>query len=50
MPTVAAEMAQARKAELGPGAVSCSPACSAALGAEEVVSVLARWLNQGNPP
>lgn len=46
MPEAAQAMAQARRAELGPQAVSCSPACSAALGAEELLSVLARWLAQ----
>jgi Fe-S oxidoreductase len=48
LPEVAAKMAEERKAELGEGpAVTSSPGCSAALGATEIVSVLARWLNQG---
>jgi fumarate reductase (CoM/CoB) subunit B len=47
MPDVARRIAEERRAELGAGAVTSSPACAAALGATEVVSVLARWLAQG---
>ena len=48
MPEVAAKLAAERRAELGaPAAATSSPACAAALGAAEVVSVLARWLLQG---
>jgi len=47
LPEVARRIAEDRRQELGEGAVTCSPACAAALGASEVVSVLARWLAQG---
>jgi Fe-S oxidoreductase len=47
LPQDAARIAEERRAELGPGALTSSPACAAALGAGEVVSVLARWLAQG---
>lgn len=45
MPEVAQGMAARRKAELGPRPVTADPACALALGADEVVSVLARWLS-----
>ena len=48
LPDVAAKLAEERKAELGGPAVTSSPACAAALGATEIVSILARWL-QGAP-
>jgi len=44
MPEVAARLAEERRAELGGPAVTSSPACAAALGATELVSLLARWL------
>jgi Fe-S oxidoreductase len=47
LPSVASAMAADRRAELdacGAPAVTASPACAAALGASDVVSVLARWL------
>jgi Fe-S oxidoreductase len=47
LPEVAAAIAAERRAELeacGAPAVTASPACSASLGAEDVISVLARWL------
>jgi fumarate reductase (CoM/CoB) subunit B len=47
LPGVAAAIARDRASELdqcGAPAVTASPACAAALGAEDVVSVLARWL------
>jgi len=47
MPAVADAIAEDRRRELdacGAHAVTASPACSSALGAEDVVSVLARWL------
>jgi Fe-S oxidoreductase len=47
LPAVASAMADDRRGELeacGAPAVTASPACSAALGAVDVVSVLARWL------
>jgi len=47
MPEVARRIADDRRGELGQGAVTASPGCAAALGASEVVSVLARWLAQG---
>jgi Fe-S oxidoreductase len=47
LPDVAQRIADDRRAELGSPAVTSSPACAAALGATEVVSVLARWLAQG---
>ena len=47
MPDIAQRIAEDRRAELGGPAVTSSPACAAALGASEVVSVLARWLAQG---
>jgi Fe-S oxidoreductase len=47
LPEVAQRIAEDRRAELGGPAVTCSPGCAAALGATEVVSVLARWLAQG---
>ena len=47
LPAVAARLAEERRAELGAPAVTSSPGCAAALGAAEVVSVLARWLAQG---
>ena len=55
LPEVAAKMAALRSAELaacGAPAVTASPACAATLGAEEVVSVVARWLSgaQGGSP
>jgi Fe-S oxidoreductase len=46
-PEVAAKVAAERKAELAETSAevaSASPACEAALGASDVVSVLARWL------
>jgi Fe-S oxidoreductase len=46
LPEVARQIADDRKAELGSPAVTSSPACAAALGAAEVVSVLARWFAQ----
>ncbi|HUJ28621.1 MAG TPA: (Fe-S)-binding protein, partial [Myxococcales bacterium] len=47
MPAVAARLADERKAELQGPAVTSSPACAAALGATGIVSLLARWLAQG---
>jgi Fe-S oxidoreductase len=47
LPEVARRIADDRRAELGGPAATSSPACAAALGATEVVSVLARWLAQG---
>lgn len=47
LPEVARRIADDRRAELGGDAATSSPACAAALGATEVVSVLARWLGQG---
>ena len=44
MPEVAARLAEERRAELGGPAATSSPGCAAALGATEVVSILARWL------
>jgi len=47
LPAVAAAIAEDRREELercGAPAVTASPGCAAALGAEDVVSVLARWL------
>jgi dimethylglycine catabolism B len=47
LPAVASAIADDRRRELescGAPAVTASPACAAALGAEDVVSVLARWL------
>ncbi len=52
LPAVAARLADERRAELQTSAAPCvtsSPGCSAALGATEVVSLLARWLAQGAP-
>ena len=46
-PAVAASIARERKQELadtGAPAVTASPACAAALGATDVVSLIARWL------
>lgn len=50
MPDLAAKLAEERKAELAGPAVTSSPACAAALGAAEIVSLLARWLSQGGQP
>ena len=65
LPEVAEKLAAERRAELGAAAatsaaatsaaatsasVTSSPGCAAALGAAEVVSVLARWLSQGTRP
>jgi fumarate reductase (CoM/CoB) subunit B len=47
LPEVARRIADERRAELAGPAATSSPACAAALGATEVVSVLARWLAQG---
>jgi Fe-S oxidoreductase len=47
LPEVARRIAEVRSVELGADAATSSPACAAALGATEVVSVLARWLAQG---
>ncbi len=49
LPEVAAKLSSERRAELGTdaAALTSSPGCAAALGAAEVVSVLARWLAQG---
>ena len=50
LPEVAAKLAEERRAELSHAsapAVTSSPGCAAALGAAEVVSLLARWLLQG---
>jgi Fe-S oxidoreductase len=47
LPAVARAMAEDRRAELaacGAPPVTASPACAGALGASDVVSVLARWL------
>ncbi|MGZ6143962.1 MAG: heterodisulfide reductase-related iron-sulfur binding cluster, partial [Myxococcales bacterium] len=44
LPEVAAKLAEERKAELAGPCATSSPACAAALGATEVVSILARWL------
>jgi len=44
---VARQIAEDRKAELAGPAATSNPACAAALGATEVVSVLARWFAQG---
>ena len=47
MPELSREMARQRSAELrdcGAPAVTSSPGCSRQLGAEELVSLLARWL------
>ena len=47
LPEVAAAVAEDRRRELsacGAPAVTASPACAAALGAEDVIAVLARWL------
>jgi Fe-S oxidoreductase len=55
LPAVAKRLADERRAELGAAAASAvpcatsSPGCAAALGATEVVSLLARWLAQGTP-
>jgi Fe-S oxidoreductase len=49
LPDVAASMAKARREELQGPIATASPACAAALGATEVVSILARWLAQGAP-
>jgi Fe-S oxidoreductase len=47
MPVVARKLALDRRAELGEGEiVTSSPACAAALGAGEVVSLLRRWFSQ----
>ncbi len=47
MPDVARKLALDRRAELGEGEiVTSSPACAAALGAGEVVSLLRRWFSQ----
>ena len=46
MPEVALQLARERRAELGEEMVTSSPACAAALGAAEVVSLLKRWLAQ----
>jgi Fe-S oxidoreductase len=46
MPDTARKLAEERRAELGGPAVTSNPACSAALGATEIVSILARWLSQ----
>jgi Fe-S oxidoreductase len=46
LPEVARRIAEDRREELGGDAVTCNPACAAALGATEIVSVLARWLAQ----
>jgi len=47
LPEVARRIADERREELGGTAVTSNPACAAALGASEIVSVLARWLAQG---
>jgi Fe-S oxidoreductase len=47
MPEVARRIASERRDELGGDAVTSNPACAAALGATEIVSLLARWLAQG---
>ena len=47
LPEVARRIADERREELGGTAVTSNPACAAALGATEIVSVLARWLAQG---
>lgn len=47
LPEVASKLAAERRAELGEPCVTSSPGCAAALGATEVVSILARWLAQG---
>ena len=47
LPEVAAQLAAERREELGGPAATSNPACAAALGAAEVVSILARWLAQG---
>jgi Fe-S oxidoreductase len=47
LPEVFARLAAARAAELGSAGApvaTASPACAAALGAEDVVSIVARWL------
>jgi glycolate oxidase iron-sulfur subunit len=47
LPAVAGAIAEDRRGELercGAPAVTASPGCAAALGAEDVVSVLARWM------
>jgi Fe-S oxidoreductase len=47
LPDVAAAVAADRRRELeacGAPAVTASPACAAALGAEDLLSILARWL------
>jgi len=47
LPAAASAIAEDRRRELetaGGSAVTASPACAAALGAEDVVTVLARWL------
>jgi len=47
LPAVAVAIAEDRREELercGAPAVTASPGCAAALGAEDVVSVLARWM------
>ena len=48
LPEVAAKVASDRRAELGGQAATSSPACAAALGAAEVVSIVARWLAQAS--
>jgi Fe-S oxidoreductase len=48
MPETARKLAEQRRGELGGPAVTASPACSAALGATEIVSILARWLAQSS--
>ena len=50
LPAAASAIAEDRRRELeasGGPAVTASPGCAAALGAEDVVSVLARWLGVG---
>ena len=52
LPEIAVKLATERRAELSNAAaaapaVTSSPGCAAALGAAEIVSVLARWLAQG---
>jgi Fe-S oxidoreductase len=52
LPDVAAAIASDRRKELavcGAPAVTSSPMCSAALGAEDLLSVLARWLEVDVP-
>jgi dimethylglycine catabolism B len=47
LPAVAAKMAESRREELDGPIATASPACSTALRATEIVTIVARWLAQG---